>query len=89
VRRRAVVRRGRRAALGRAAVYNDIDEFLADPDIDAVEVLTPTHLHHAHVLAALEAGKHVSVQKPVANTIEEAIEMGQGRRERRPHPSHQ
>jgi predicted dehydrogenase len=57
-------------------VYNDIDEFLADPDIDAVEVLTPTHLHHAHVLAALEAGKHVSVQKPVANTIEEAIEMG-------------
>jgi len=40
VRRRAVVRRGRRAALGVPRVYNDIDKFLADPDIDAVEVLT-------------------------------------------------
>ena len=29
-----------------------------------VEILTPTHLHHDHVIAALEAGKHVSVQKP-------------------------
>jgi predicted dehydrogenase len=56
-------------------IYTDVDEFLSDPDIDAVEVLTPTHLHHAHVLSALEAGKHVSVQKPAANTVEDAAEM--------------
>ena len=62
-------------------VYTDLDAMLADPDIDAVEVLTPTHLHHRHVLAALEAGKHVSVQKPVANTIEDAQEMGRAARE--------
>jgi len=62
---------------GASQVYTDMDRMLADPDIDAVEVLTPTHLHHGHVLAALDAGKHVSVQKPVANSIDEAREMEQ------------
>jgi len=38
-------------------VYTDMDAMLGDPDIDAVEVLTPTHLHHRHVLDALEAGR--------------------------------
>ena len=58
-------------------VYDQVEDLLADEAIDAVEILTPTHLHHAHVLAALEAGKHVSVQKPIANTVEEGREMGQ------------
>ena len=48
---------------------------LADDSIDAVEILTPTHLHHDHVIAALEAGKHVSVQKPVANSVDDGLEM--------------
>jgi len=56
-------------------VYGDLDACLSDGDIDAVEILTPTHLHHAHVLAALEAGKHVSVQKPVTNSVAEALEL--------------
>ncbi|MHB8319408.1 MAG: Gfo/Idh/MocA family protein [Acidimicrobiales bacterium] len=56
-------------------VYTRIDDILADDEIDAVEVLTPTHLHHDHVIAALRAGKHVSVQKPVANSISDAREM--------------
>jgi len=55
--------------------YADLDDLLDDPDIDAVEVLTPTHLHHDHVLDALDAGKHVSVQKPVANSVDDAVEM--------------
>jgi myo-inositol 2-dehydrogenase/D-chiro-inositol 1-dehydrogenase len=63
------------SAWGGADFYSDLNEMLADPSIDAIEVLTPTHLHHDHVIAGLEAGKHVSVQKPVANTIEEAREM--------------
>ncbi len=58
-------------------VYTDLDAFLADPDIDAVEVLTPTYLHHDHVVAALEAGKHVSCQKPAANSVDEARAMGE------------
>jgi predicted dehydrogenase len=56
-------------------VYTDLDACLADDDIDAVEILTPTHLHHDHAIAALRAGKHVSIQKPVANTIDDAREM--------------
>ncbi|MGA8372347.1 MAG: Gfo/Idh/MocA family oxidoreductase, partial [Acidimicrobiales bacterium] len=56
-------------------VFTDLDELLSDPGIDAVEILTPTHLHHDHVLAALAAGKHVSCQKPVANTIEDGRAM--------------
>ncbi len=68
---------GRRAVeqWGAASFYGNLDDLLADDSIDAVEVLTPTHLHRDHVIAALEAGKHVSVQKPVANTIEDGLEM--------------
>ena len=62
-------------------VYDGLDHLLADPEIDAVEILTPTHLHHEHVLAALAAGKHVSVQKPVANSVREAREMEQAAEE--------
>ena len=61
---------------GAESSYTDLADMLADDSIDAVEVLTPTHLHHDHVIAALEAGKHVSVQKPVANSVEDALEMG-------------
>ena len=62
-------------AWGVPRVYADLDEMLAADDIDAVEILTPTHLHHAHVLAALAAGKHVSCQKPLANRVDHAREM--------------
>ncbi|HVX21935.1 MAG TPA: Gfo/Idh/MocA family oxidoreductase [Acidimicrobiales bacterium] len=64
------------ARWGAPKVYTDLDDLLDDPDVDAVEVLTPTHLHHDHVLDALDAGKHVSVQKPVANSVDDAVEMG-------------
>jgi predicted dehydrogenase len=54
------------------STYTDLGEMLAGAEIDAVEILTPTHLHYDHVLASLEAGKHVSVQKPVTNSVDEA-----------------
>lgn len=53
----------------------DYRQLLADPRIDAVEVLTPHHLHAQMTIAALEAGKHVSVQKPMARTLAEADAM--------------
>ena len=56
---------------GAESYYGDLDAMLADDSIDAVEILTPTHLHHEHVIAALEAGKHVSVQKPIANSVDD------------------
>jgi predicted dehydrogenase len=61
----------RAEAWGAARVYSDLERMLADPEIDAVDILTPHHLHEAHATAALEAGKHVSLQKPPTRTLEE------------------
>jgi len=60
---------------GGARVHRSLADLLDDPSVDAVEVLTPTHLHHEHVLAALAAGKHVSCQKPIANSVDHGLEM--------------
>ena len=72
---------GRAAAAAEAwgvpAAYTELDAMLADPDIDAVEILTPTNLHHDHVVAAAAAGKHVSCQKPLANSVTEARAMAE------------
>ncbi|MFZ0667184.1 MAG: Gfo/Idh/MocA family oxidoreductase, partial [Acidimicrobiales bacterium] len=57
---------------GAPKVYTELDKMLEDPEINAVEVLTPTHLHFDHVFSSLQAGKHVSVQKPVTNSVDEA-----------------
>src|SRR5215470_14469056 len=53
-------------------IYSDFAKVLDDDAIDAVELLTPTWLHADQVVAALEAGKHVSCQKPLATTMTEA-----------------
>jgi predicted dehydrogenase len=53
-------------------IYTSYEDVLNDSGIDAVELLTPTHLHAAQSVEALEAGKHVSCQKPMCNTVAEA-----------------
>jgi len=60
-------------AIGRG--YTNFDALLADDDIDAVEILSPTPLHAEHTIAALKAGKHVSCQKPIANSVADARQM--------------
>jgi predicted dehydrogenase len=50
----------------------DYREILADKEIQAVFIATPTHLHKDIVIAALEAGKHVYCEAPLAHTIEDA-----------------
>lgn len=52
--------------------YRDIEEVLADPQVQVVHVCTPNHLHRAMAQAALEAGKHVICEKPLATTLEDA-----------------
>lgn len=51
---------------GDARPYDDLDAFLADPDIDLVVIASPDALHVPQAAASLRAGKHVLVEKPVA-----------------------
>jgi predicted dehydrogenase len=57
------------------ATYNDYHDLLADKNVDAVFIMTPEHLHHDMAIAALRAGKHVYVEKPLAHTIEEGFDI--------------
>jgi predicted dehydrogenase len=47
-------------------VYRDETQLFADADLDAIVICTPNHLHHRQVVAALQAGKHVLVERPLA-----------------------
>jgi len=58
-----------------AKVYSDYRELLADGTIDIVHVLTPNISHAEISIAALEAGKHVMCEKPMAKTSAEARDM--------------
>lgn len=51
------------------------DELLADPGIDLIVVNTPNHLHYQQAKQALEAGKHVIVEKPFTVTAQEAQDL--------------
>jgi predicted dehydrogenase len=56
-------------------VFSDYHELLALKEVDMVEILTPHHLHKQHTLDAAAAGKHISLQKPMALNVAEADEM--------------
>ncbi|MCZ2077603.1 MAG: Gfo/Idh/MocA family oxidoreductase [Bryobacterales bacterium] len=55
--------------------YVDYREVLRDPSIDVVFICTPEHLHHEMAVAALNAGKHIYLEKPLAHTIEEGWDI--------------
>jgi len=67
----ASLRRGASLAPG-AAQTNDYNTILANKDIKAVVIATPTHQHKDIALAALKAGKHVYCEAPLASTIDDA-----------------
>ncbi len=56
-------------------VFTEYHDLLALKDVDLVEILLPHHLHREAMLAAAAAGKHISLQKPMALTVAEADEM--------------
>ncbi len=56
-------------------VYSSYDEVLSDREIDLIELLVPHHLHADMTVKACRAGKHVSVQKPMALNVAEADRM--------------
>jgi predicted dehydrogenase len=64
-----------KARFPRIDVTSELDGVLADSDVDAVVIATPTSTHYALVKAALEAGKHVLVEKPITRQTREAEEL--------------
>jgi len=60
---------------GAAKVFTDYRELLADPEIDAVSICTWNNTHAEISIAALNAGKHVLVEKPLCRTVEEALRV--------------
>lgn len=62
-------------SLGIEKHYGDYDAFLADPEIQCVHICTPNFLHYPMAKKALEAGKHIVCEKPLANTVKEAEEL--------------
>jgi len=56
-------------------VYADWRALVADPQIDIVSIVTPPHLHAEMAIAALQAGKHVICEKPMALNVAEAEAM--------------
>jgi len=73
--------RDKERAAGIARTYpsiktvTDPEEVFRDPQIDAVAIATPVSTHHALARAALKAGKHVLVEKPLAATVEQAEDL--------------
>ena len=55
--------------------YATLEELLADPAVDMVDITLPTYMHCENVLKALEAGKHVLCEKPIALTLDDAAKM--------------
>jgi predicted dehydrogenase len=58
-----------------ATAYSDHRELLGDPGVDAVDVILPHNLHHGVVRDALDAGKHVIVEKPLALTHADCVDL--------------
>jgi predicted dehydrogenase len=67
--------KARAAAGDGAACYSDLEQMLADPAVDAVAVLLPNYLHAEATLRALETGKPVLVEKPMATTLADCDRM--------------
>lgn len=62
---------------GFAQCCTDWKEMIQDPEIDVVSICTPNNVHAPIAIAALEAGKHVICEKPIASTMEDAKAMAE------------
>ncbi len=66
---------GKADKYGFETVYTDYHELLANDQIEAVSICTWNNLHAEMAIAALNAGKHVLVEKPLAKTLDEALKI--------------
>src|SRR5947209_449438 len=66
---------GTKMDLSKVRQYEHFDEMLADPELDVIDVCNPTHVHPQTAIHALEAGKHVLVEKAIALNAADADAM--------------
>jgi len=66
---------GKKLGVGRECLYTDWEEMLAREELDFVHICTPHHLHEPQAVAALQAGAHVFLEKPMATSLEEVDRM--------------
>lgn len=67
--------RGGHEDLSNVRTYADADELIADPEVDLVDICLPNDQHAPAAVKALEAGKHVLVEKAIALSLDEADRM--------------
>jgi predicted dehydrogenase len=65
------------AALWGVRAFPSAEAILADPAVDVIHICTPNALHHRLAKDALQAGKHVICEKPLATTLADATELAQ------------
>ena len=63
-------------------VFDDIEDLLGHERVDALLIATPNHLHESHILAALAAGCHVLVEKPLALSAAGALKLAKAAEKR-------
>jgi len=61
--------------LSRIAKYTALDDLIEDDNVDLVDICLPTYMHKEVAIRALEAGKHVLVEKPIALSLKDADAM--------------
>lgn len=58
-----------------ARIYSGIEEIVADPEVEAIDICLPHHLHTEAVIAAAQAGKAIFCEKPLCTTIDDAARI--------------
>ena len=66
---------GGKLGVGSGHLYTDWEQMLANEELDLVHICTPHHLHEPQAIAAMEAGAHVFLEKPIATRLEEVDRM--------------